>query len=133
MKYILLLGRLMFSSLFLIKGIGAFSKETLEFATKMEVPMPSVLAPLAGVALFLGGLSILLGYKARVGSWLIIIFLIPMTFIMHQFWTINDPQHAMMHNYCFWKNISLIGAALIIAYFGSGPCSLSQNCCSRKK
>ena len=133
MKFILLLGRLLFSALFMLKGIEAFSKETMEFAISMGVPMPSIVVPLASIVVFLGGLSILLGYKARLGAWLIIIFLIPTTFIMHQFWLVEDPQHSMMHNYCFWKNIGLIGAALMLAYFGSGPCSLSKDCCCRKK
>lgn len=133
MRYVLLLGRILFSSLFIIKGLSHFSKAAIDFATKMGVPMASVLVPIGGIVVLLGGLSILLGYKTRVGAWLIVIFLIPTTFMMHKFWMIKDANHAMMHNYCFWKNIALLGAALMVAYFGSGPCSLCKECCTRKK
>jgi len=133
MRYVLLLGRILFSSLFIIKGLSHFSKAAIDFATKMGVPMASILVPIGGIVVLLGGLSILLGYKTRIGAWLIVIFLIPTTFMMHKFWMIKDANHAMMHNYCFWKNIALLGAALMVAYFGSGPCSLCKECCTRKK
>lgn len=133
MKYVLLLGRILFSSLFIIKGLSHFSKAAIEFATKMGVPMAAVLVPVGGIVVLLGGLSILLGYRARLGAWLLVIFLVPTTLMMHKFWMIADPNHAMMHNYCFWKNVSLLGAALMVTYFGSGPYSFCQECCQRKK
>ncbi|MCF7806187.1 MAG: DoxX family protein [Simkaniaceae bacterium] len=127
MKYILLIGRILFSSVFIIKGIDHFTPAAITYASSMNVPIPGFLVPLAGVIAVLGGLSILLGFKARIGAWLIIIFLIPTTFMMHQYWSFKDLYHAMMNQYCFIKNLSLMGAALMIAYFGSGPFSLSHN------
>jgi putative oxidoreductase len=133
MKYILLLGRILFSALFIMKGVCHFSQRAIDFATHMGVPSPTVVVPIIGIFLLLGGLSILLGYKARVGAWIIVIFLVPATFMMHRFWMVKDPHQAMLHDYCFWKNISLVGAALIVAYFGSGPLSLSKGCSSCKR
>jgi putative oxidoreductase len=126
MKYILLLGRVLFSSVFFIKGLENFFPNMIDFATTMDVPMPAILVPVAGIVAFIGALSILLGFKARWGAWLLIIFLLPITLIMHRFWEFNDSYNTMMHQYCFWKNISLIGAAFMITYFGSGPLSLSK-------
>ena len=126
MKYILLLGRALFSSIFIIKGLEHFFPKIINFANSMDVPTPNILVPLAGIVAFIGGISILIGFKARWGAWLLIIFLLPITLIMHRFWEFNDSYHAMMHQYCFWKNVSLIGAAFMITYFGSGPLSLSK-------
>ncbi|MBM3192297.1 MAG: DoxX family protein [Chlamydiae bacterium] len=133
MRYIVLLGRLLFSSIFIIKGLEHFSKTAINLGTKMGIPVASFLVPLAGLVALAGGLSILIGYKARLGAWLLVVFLIPTTLVMHKFWMLKDAHHAMMHNYCFWKNIALLGASLMIAYFGSGPCSVCKQCCPNKK
>ena len=126
MNYVLLLGRMFFSYIFIVKGFNHFTGESLAHAVSMGVPMASVLVPLSGVLALLGGLSILLGYKARIGAWLLIVFLLPTTLIMHRFWEMQDGLLVLLQTYCFMKNLSLIGACLMIAYFGSGPLSLSK-------
>ena len=88
--------------------------------------MASVLVPLSGIIELVGGLSILLGYKAKYGAWLIVLFLIPVTFMLHNFWTITDPLAQQMDMAAFMKNISMTGAALMIAYFGTGPLSIDN-------
>lgn len=126
MRYVFLLGRVLFSSIFLIKSLEHFSQGMIGRAANMGVPMASLLVPIAGIIAFLGGLSILLGYRAKVGAWLLVIFLLPTTFMIHNFWVSTDFFSNMMHQYCFFKNLSLLGAALMIAYFGSGPLSLDK-------
>ncbi len=66
----------------------------------------------------------LLGYRARLGAFLLILFLVPVTLVMHKFWGLGDAQEAAMQKVNFMKNTSLVGAALMIIYFGSGPVSL---------
>ena len=126
MNYVVLLGRVLFSFIFIVKSFDHFSKESVAYATLMGVPMPSLLVPIAGIIAFLGGMSILLGYKPKIGAILIILFLVPTTFMMHKFWSTSDVYHAMMHEYCFMKNLAMIGSALMISYFGTGPLSLSK-------
>ena len=58
------------------------------------------------------------------GAWLLVAFLLPVTFLMHPFWAEADSMMAQMHMAMFMKNIALIGGALLIAHFGSGPLSL---------
>ncbi len=101
-----------------------FSSKGIEYAASQEVPISSILVPLSGLMAFLGALSIILGYKAKIGAWLIILFLIPVTFMMHKFWTISDPMMMQMQMSMFMKNLSMLGGAFFIAYFGSGPLSL---------
>lgn len=127
MNFIVLLGRALFSSVFILKSIEHFTGEVMDYAVSMGVPMAPFLVPISGVIALLGGLSILLGFKARIGAILLIIFLLPTTITMHTFWHASSSFSAMMHEYCFWKNLSLMGASLLIIYFGSGPLSLDRS------
>jgi len=124
MKYTLLVGRIFFSLIFLMTIMTHFSSQTVAYAASAGVPMASILVPLSGIIAFLGALSIILGYKAKVGAWLIIIFLVPVTFCMHKFWGVTDEMAMHMQMANFMKNISMLGGALMIAYWGSGPLSL---------
>jgi putative oxidoreductase len=45
---------------------------------------------------------------------------------MHNFWAITDPIVAQMQHIMFMKNLSMLGAALMITRFGSGPLSLDD-------
>lgn len=126
MKYLVLIGRILYAFIFISAGFTKFSGETIAFAASQGVPMASFLVPAAGVMAILGGASIAFGYKAKWGALLLIGFLIPVTFAMHQFWTVTDPMMAQIQQVMFIKNISMVGAALLIAYFGSGPLSLDN-------
>lgn len=126
MSYILFLGRLLFSAIFILASIGHFSSEGINFAASQGVPFPVITVPVSGLIALFGGLSILLGYKARMGAWLIFLFLLPVTFFMHNFWNAADPAMANIQQAMFLKNLSIMGGALLIAYFGSGPLSLKE-------
>jgi len=118
------LGRLFFALTFLVMGAGHFAKQTIAYAAAQGVPLASVAVPLSGLLAVVGGLSILLGYHARIGAWLIVLFLVPVTFMMHKFWTVTDPMMMQMQMAMFMKNISMLGGALLISQFGAGPFSL---------
>ena len=75
------------------------------------------------------GLSILLGYRAKIGAWLIVLFLVPVTPMLHNFWAVTDPMMQQIQIAMFFKNVSMLGAALLITQLGSGPWSLD----ARKK
>jgi putative oxidoreductase len=126
MKYLLLLGRILFSLIFLTTAMVHFSSQGISYGASQGVPMPSILVPLSGILAILGALSIIIGYKAKLGAWLIVIFLVPVTLMMHKFWTITDPMMMQMQMSIFMKNLSMLGGALIIAYFGSGQLSLDN-------
>jgi putative oxidoreductase len=126
MKYAVLSGRILFSLIFLAGGLGHFSAATIGYAASQGVPIATVLVPLSGILSIAGALSILLGYKAKAGAWLIIIFLVPVTFILHRFWSVQDPVMKQMDTVMFLKNLGLLGGALFIAFFGAGPLSIDQ-------
>jgi putative oxidoreductase len=125
-SYVVLAGRALFSLIFLMASVGHFSRGTIGFAASQGVPLAGIAVPLSGVLALAGGLSVLLGYRTRLGAWLIVLFLVPVTLTMHQFWTIHDPMMAQLHQVMFMKNLSMLGAALFISQVGAGPLSLDS-------
>jgi putative oxidoreductase len=121
---VVLLGRLLFVLIFLMAAPNHFSKATIAFAASQGVPFASLAVPLSGVLAIAGGLSILLGYRAKLGAWLIALFLIPVTLMMHKFWAVTDPMMQQMQMVMFMKNVAILGGALLISQFGAGPLSL---------
>jgi putative oxidoreductase len=121
---VVVLGRFFFALIFLMAGANHFSKQTIGYAESAGVPLASIAVPLAGVLAIAGGLSILLGYRAKLGAWLIVLFLVPVTVMMHKFWTVTDPMMAQIQMILFMKNVSMLGGALLISQFGAGPLSL---------
>jgi putative oxidoreductase len=124
MKSSILLGRILFSSVFIMSAPGHFSGDAIQMAASHGVPAANVLEPLSGIVALVGGLSVLVGYKGRLGAWLLILFLIPVTLVMHNFWAVHDPADAKMQQMMFMKNIAILGGALFIAWFGTGPLSV---------
>ena len=123
---VVLLGRLLFALIFVMSGFNHFSKQTISYAAAQGVPLASLAVPFSGILAILGGLSILLGYRAKIGAWLIVLFLVPVTFMMHKFWGITDPMTAQIQMIMFMKNVSMLGGALLISQFGAGPLSLDS-------
>lgn len=129
MKYIPLTGRILFSLIFLSSGIMGHllaASQTAAYASSYGLPMALPLVIISGIIAVLGALSVILGYKAKIGAWLIVLFLIPVTFAMHSFWTVTDPIKQQIQMALFMKNIGLLGGALMISYFGAGPVSLDS-------
>ena len=121
---VVVLGRFFFALIFLIAAPNHFTRPTIAFSASQGVPLASIAVPLSGVLAIAGGLSILLGYRAKLGAWLIVLFLIPVTFMLHKFWTVQDPMMAQIQMILFMKNVSMLGGALLISQFGAGPLSL---------
>jgi putative oxidoreductase len=125
-RYAVPLGRALFAGIFLLGGIKNFSWASIEAATRQGVPVAEILVPLSGLVALIGGLSVLLGYHARLGAAFLVFFLVPVTFTMHAFWTIDDPATRQLQQVEFFKNLALLGGALVMTYCGSGPFSLDE-------
>jgi putative oxidoreductase len=121
---VVVLGRFFYVLIFLMAGSNHFSKQTIGYAASQGVPLASIAVPLSGVLAIAGGLSILLGYRAKLGAWLIVLFLIPVTLMLHKFWAVQDPMMAQIQMILFMKNVAMLGGALLISQFGAGPFSL---------
>ena len=120
-EVLLLLGRVLFASLFIMSGINHLTKTKglAQYAASGGVPAPTAAVIVTGVMILVGGISMLLGYEPRVGALLLAVFLIPVAIIMHRFWGLTDAAMAQSQQIHFWKNISMAGAALMIYYFAT--------------
>ncbi len=123
-RFVVLLGRVLYAAIFLFGSLGHFSKAEIGYAAHQGVPWAGLLVPLSGLLALAGGLSILLGYRAKLGACLLVLFLVPVTLMMHNFWAVKDAMMAQMQQAMFLKNLSMLGGALLISQFGAGPLSL---------
>jgi putative oxidoreductase len=114
MSWILLLGRLLFGGFFFLSGINHLTQAGtyVGYVAGHGVPSPGAAVIGTGILLLLGGSSVLLGVAPRVGLALLVLFLVPVTFVMHAFWNIPDVQARMFEMGNFMKNMALTGAAL---------------------
>jgi len=116
MRALFVVGRLLFGGFFLVNGINHFLQLSFMagYAGMKGVPMPEVAVATTGLMLAIGGLTVLLGLWPRVGVGLLVAFLVPTTFIMHDFWSVADPVQRMGEQVNFMKNLALAGAALML-------------------
>jgi putative oxidoreductase len=121
---LVVLGPFLYALIFLFGGASHFSKQTIAYAASQGVPRASIAVPLSGIFAIAGGLSILLGYRAKLGAGLIMLFLVRTILMMDRFWAMHDPLMARMHMALFMENVALIGGALFISQFGVGPFSV---------
>lgn len=132
MLYLVPVARFLLSIMFVLAGINHFSSGSVSYADAQGLPMADILVPISGVIAIVGGLSVMTGFHARVGAVLLLIFMIPVTAIMHQFWNVGDPQLAQMQMSHFLKNVSMIGGILLVAFYGAGPISVDNHFAKRR-
>ncbi|MBI3633571.1 MAG: DoxX family membrane protein [Candidatus Vogelbacteria bacterium] len=110
------LGRLLYGGYFFYSGYNHFAKlgSMSQYAASKGVPAPKALVSLSGLLILLGGLWILTGVYVGAGVAEISIFLIIVSYKMHDFWKETDPMQQMMQKTQFLKNMALLGAALML-------------------
>ena len=116
MKSAFVIGRLIFGSFFLYNGINHLKqrKSLAQYAATKNVPVPDAAVTATGVVLLAGGASILLGVKPKLGAAAIAGFLAGVSPVMHNFWSIQDPNQRMNEMINFSKNLALLGSALAL-------------------
>jgi len=112
--------------IFIAGGLGHFSHQEIAYAASQGVPIANILVPVSGIIAIVGGLSILLGFHGKVGAWLLVFFLVPVTFMMHNFWAVKDPMAQGIQMAMVLKNISVLGAAVFFTQVGTGPLSFDS-------
>jgi putative oxidoreductase len=125
-RWLVPVARLLFAAIFLISGPNHFAARTIAHAASNGVPAAGLLVPAAGVLSFVGAVMLVLGWRARIGAALLVVFLVPVTLAMHAFWSVADPQMHMMQEIMFWKNVALLGGAFAFLHFGAGPVSFDE-------
>jgi uncharacterized membrane protein YphA (DoxX/SURF4 family) len=77
------------------------------------VPAPELAVIVSGLLLLVAGLSFLFGLLPRVGVAAVVLFLVPVTFIMHPFWADQSAAQRQSDLINFTKNIGLLGSSLM--------------------
>lgn len=121
MTILFLVGRFLFGGYFIMSGFNHFRKMGMMkgYASSNGVPMAGWAVAITGLMILLGGLGILLGVYIQLSILLLAIFLIFVTFKMHNFWAVTDPNTKMMETVNFYKNMALLGAVLMILFIPS--------------
>ncbi len=115
MEILFLIGRIIVGVFYLFNALNHFTQVNMltGYAQSKGVPAPKVAVLGSGLLLLIGGLSILLGYQPVIGVAAVVIFFLGVTFKMHNFWAIDDPQMKVMEMTNFMKNMALMGSALM--------------------
>jgi len=114
MDVILLIARLLFVFLFIGSAFGHLTQATAMagYAGAKGVPSPKLAVQASGVAMLVGGLSILLGIWGDLGALIIAVTMVVTAVMMHAFWKEADAQAKQMEMINFNKALSLAGGAL---------------------
>ncbi|MDD5466957.1 MAG: DoxX family protein [Anaerolineales bacterium] len=114
MEIAFLIGRIVLGIYFLFNGYNHFSqaKAMVQYTKSQGVPLPNVAVLGSGLLLLIGGLSFLTGLFPTLGVIAVVLFLVPVAFIMHRFWGV-DQQTRMMQMPHFLKNLALAASALM--------------------
>jgi putative oxidoreductase len=99
-----------------------FDGVTAYIASK-GLPIPMIIAGLTVALEILGGLAIIIGYKARIAGLLLGLFSILAAFIFHNFWAF-PPEQVYLQNIMFMKNLSMAGGLFLLTIFGPGGYSI---------
>jgi putative oxidoreductase len=119
-----LAGRILISVIFLISGffkVGGYS-QIVGYAAAVHLPAPGVAIAMAAAVELACGLAILAGFKTRASAWLLFLYLLPVTYIFHNFWAVQG-QEQQMQMVNFLKNVAIMGGLLVLSVNGAGAYS----------
>ena len=110
-----LAGRVLFGLFHLSSGFNHFKLFSgyAQHAASKRVPLPKLAIAVSGLLLIIGGASVLLGYQPRIGIAALVLFYVPVTPVMHNFWA-AAPEHKQGEMVNFMKNVALLGATLML-------------------
>lgn len=124
-----LLGRLVFGAVLGFMGVNHFSNldSMSGYAGAKGVPAPRLGVIGSGLLLLFGGLAIILGMYPLLGAAAIAAFFLVVTPVMHDFWTVDDPEQRQGEMTNFLKNAALFGAAILIVAIGGSDWAYALN------
>lgn len=120
--------RVMIATIFLLSAVGNKIPQFNSVAAYMAaegVPQPQIMLVGAIAFLIVGSVAVVLGYHARFGAGLLLVFLLLATYFFHDFWNFQG-QEQQMQMIQFMKNLSMMGTMVFIIANGSGAFSLDR-------
>lgn len=135
MAIVSILGRILLCAIFLMSAVGnkiPKFEETVAYMDSKGVPQPKYALMGAIAFLIIGSLSVIVGFRARFGAFLLALFLIPTTYYFHNPTVFAaDSKEYQGEIIQVMKNAALFGAMLFIIANGSGVGSVDKGCCVR--
>ena len=121
-----LVGRILFGGVFLFFGINHFrnKKSMIEYAKSKNVSAPALANFMAALILSLSGVLLILGVFPDVALVLLIIFLVVVSLVMHDFWNVKDEKDKVRERIQFMMNVALVGASIMLIWLSHWPLSL---------
>lgn len=127
-SWALLIGRILLALIFILSGYGKIGNfaDTAAYMASKGLPAPEVLLVPTILIELGGGLMLALGIKARWAGLAILLWMIPVTLIFHNFWAVpaDQVQNQMNH---FLKNLAIMGGMLYVMGAGAGRYSLWED------
>lgn len=123
-----LLGRILLSFIFLYEAYDSifYFKETKKAMTAFGIDAHQNLLLYGAIFLLvLGGTLVLLGYRSGLGAFLLVLYWIPVTFIVHSYWQ-YPPDEQRIQAILFTKNLAILGGLLLMWANGSGKYSVKR-------
>lgn len=116
MDFLFIVGRVLFSLIFLVSGFGhlTMTDQMVGYAQFKKVPAPKPAVRISGLLLVLAALSITFGVYADLGALVVAVLMVIIAVKMHNFWTETDAQQKLVERTSFLKDLGLGGAALIL-------------------
>ncbi len=116
-----IIGRIMFTLIFFLSGITHFTGIDDYVRLMPEaIPWRTFWVLISGVVELLGAVMILTNRSPRLGAWLIVLFLVPVTIVVHGTDMVANPDERMraIQLSFFLKGVAMTGAALLITQMG---------------
>ena len=115
MEALLIIGRILFSLIFIGAGIGhlAKPKETAAYAEVRGMPAAEWRVRISGVLIAAGGLGVILGVWMDLAALGLTVYVLIAAFLIHHFWSDEEPTRTT-EMAMFMKNLAIAGAGLII-------------------
>ena len=120
-------GRVLISLIFIIGGLSKIFDFGGSAATLRGMGIDNaVFYVLIGLLLeLIGGILLILGLYTRIAVYLLMIFLLPTTFVFHSFWLFHGSQMVTQFS-TFLRNLAIYGGLLLIWSWGPGCWSLDH-------
>jgi putative oxidoreductase len=122
----LLLGRIVLVAMFIFSGFDKLADlpGTAAMIAGKGLPMPTVLAVVAGLAELVGGLLIVIGWQTRLAALGLLVFTLTAAYFFHDFWAMPEGPERMNNMIHAMKNLSIAGSFLMLAGVGAGRFSI---------
>jgi putative oxidoreductase len=112
---ILLTGRILFAGMFAYAARGHIVNHSRYVeGSGSKLPIPYLAGWPTGALFLLADLSIVVGIWPDIGTLLLVAFLVPAGLLFHPYWTFTDATTRRTHEGSFYRDVSLLGAALAL-------------------